>query len=49
MTDRNSEEQINKDIEFISDIIDYIEDGDTMSAMDHLDDWKDELKLLLKE
>ena len=47
--DRNSTEEIQRDVEFINDIISHVDTGDTSAVMTLLKDWRHELRLLNPE
>lgn len=49
MKDRNTQRSIEIDIEFIQEIQEKIEDSDSLSAWELLDDWKDELNSLIEK
>jgi hypothetical protein len=46
---RNSEKEINTDIDFINGILKYLKDKDYVSVEVCLTDWKEELKDLVKK
>ena len=47
--DRNSEKDINIDIDFINGILKYLKDKDYVSVEVCLTDWKEELENLVKK